>query len=44
VLTVVARASDFRTAIDHAYDAADRIQFEGKHLRRDIGSKALSAP
>jgi phosphoribosylamine--glycine ligase len=41
VLTVVASGSDYRNAIDRAYDAAGKIQFEGMHYRKDIGAKAL---
>jgi phosphoribosylamine--glycine ligase len=42
VLTVVARADDFPRARALAYDAASRIGFEGLHMRRDIGLKAVS--
>ena len=42
ILTVVGRAADFRQATAHAYDAVDRITFERKHVRRDIGRKALA--
>jgi phosphoribosylamine---glycine ligase len=42
VLTVVASGGDYRKAIDRAYDAAARIQFDGMHYRKDIGAKALS--
>jgi phosphoribosylamine---glycine ligase len=42
VLTVVGRAATHREAIDIAYEAADKIQFEGKQYRHDIGRKALS--
>jgi phosphoribosylamine--glycine ligase len=41
VLTVVGRGPDFETAIARAYAAADLIAFDGKHVRRDIGRKAL---
>ena len=41
VLTVVARAGDYQTAMDLAYRAADLIEFDGKQMRRDIGKKAL---
>jgi phosphoribosylamine--glycine ligase len=41
VLTVVGRGQDFETAIARAYAAADLIEFDGKHARRDIGRKAL---
>jgi len=43
VLTVVARGSSYRQAIDRAYDAVGRISFEGSHVRTDIGRKALIA-
>lgn len=42
VLTVVASGSDYRSAIDRAYTAVDKIQFDGMHYRKDIGAKALS--
>ncbi len=41
VLTVVGRGPDYERAITRAYDAVDRIRFEGQHARRDIGRKAL---
>jgi phosphoribosylamine--glycine ligase len=41
VLTVVASGSDYRAAIDRAYDAVSRISFEGMHYRKDIGAKAI---
>jgi len=41
VLTVVARAADYGAAMSLAYTAVDRIRFEGMHVRRDIGRKAL---
>jgi phosphoribosylamine--glycine ligase len=41
VATVVGRGRDFATAIDRAYAGVDAIQFDGVHLRRDIGRKAL---
>ena len=40
-LTVVASGSDYRDAIGRAYNAVDKISFDGMHYRRDIGSKAL---
>ncbi len=42
VLTVVASGGDYRAAIDRAYEAVGKIQFEGMHYRKDIGAKALS--
>ncbi len=41
VLGVTARAADLKTAVDRAYDAAGRIQFEGRHYRKDIAARAL---
>lgn len=41
VLTVVASAADYRQAIDRAYSAVGRINFDRMHYRKDIGSKAL---
>jgi phosphoribosylamine---glycine ligase len=41
VLTVVASGRDYRSAIDRAYEAVDKISFDGMHYRKDIGAKAL---
>jgi len=41
VVTAVGRGPSFRAAIDRAYAGVDAIQFEGVHVRRDIGRKAL---
>ena len=41
VITVVARALGFEEARARAYEAAALISFEGMHMRRDIGLKAL---
>jgi phosphoribosylamine---glycine ligase len=41
VLGVTAWAKDLPDARDAAYAAVDRIHFEGAHVRRDIGNKAL---
>ncbi len=41
VLVVSARGDNLALAIDRAYQAADMIRFEGMHVRRDIGSRAL---
>jgi phosphoribosylamine--glycine ligase len=41
VLGVTAGGEDLPTAIDNAYRAVARIQFEGMHYRRDIGVKGL---
>ena len=41
VLGVSAIGDTLKEALDIAYKAADLIQFEGKHYRRDIGGKFL---
>ena len=41
VLGVTAMGATYREAIDNAYDAVSRINFEGMQYRRDIGAKAL---
>jgi phosphoribosylamine--glycine ligase len=43
VLTVVGRGPTFGAARARAYAAVDKIAFNGMHLRRDIGRKALDA-
>jgi phosphoribosylamine--glycine ligase len=42
VLGVTATGEDLPTAIDNAYQAVTRIQFEEMHYRRDIGVKGLA--
>jgi phosphoribosylamine--glycine ligase len=42
VLTVVGRGPTYVDAIERAYSAVSRLQFEGMQYRRDIGKKALS--
>jgi phosphoribosylamine---glycine ligase len=41
VMTVVARGHDYAEAMSRAYQAVDCIRFQGMHVRRDIGLKAL---
>jgi phosphoribosylamine--glycine ligase len=41
VLSVVGLGEDLESARERSLDAADRIDFEGKTLRRDIGSRGL---
>ena len=41
VFGVSAVGADLREALARAYEAADKIQFEGKYCRRDIGAKSL---
>jgi phosphoribosylamine---glycine ligase len=43
VLNVTAFGSDYKDAIEKAYDAVGRIKFEGAFYRRDIARRALSA-
>jgi len=43
VLGVTARGPTIAEAARRAYAAADRIRFEGVHLRRDIAARALNA-
>jgi phosphoribosylamine--glycine ligase len=40
VLTVVGGGDTYATAIERAYAAVDRISYEGKQYRRDIGARA----
>ena len=42
VLGVSATDADLKSAIDRAYDAANRIDFEGAFMRKDIGHSALA--
>jgi len=41
VLGVTARAADLQTAVDRAYEACGKIEFEGAHYRKDIAARAL---
>src|SRR5690349_5247276 len=41
VLGVTARAKDLQSAVDRAYQAAQKIGFEGSHYRKDIAARAL---
>jgi phosphoribosylamine--glycine ligase len=42
VLTVTAMAPELATAVAAAYEAAEMIEFEGRHFRRDIAQRALA--
>ena len=42
VLSVVGKGATYRDAIDVAYRAAGLVQFEGMHMRHDIGRTALA--
>jgi phosphoribosylamine--glycine ligase len=44
VLGVQALGPDIRSAIARAYEAVDRIRFDGMQFRRDIGQRALGRP
>ncbi len=41
VLGVTASGSDLRSAVVSAYEAVNKIHFEGMHYRHDIGAKGL---
>ena len=41
VLSVSAMGDTLKQALDRAYEGIEKIQFEGKYYRRDIGAKAL---
>ncbi len=43
VLGVTALGRDLKEALDKAYAAVDKIDFENKHFRKDIGARALAA-
>ncbi|MBN1405296.1 MAG: phosphoribosylamine--glycine ligase, partial [Candidatus Omnitrophica bacterium] len=42
VLGVTAMGTDIKTAIDRAYKACGKINFEGMYYRKDIGRRALT--
>ena len=41
VFSAVGLGESLEAALDRAYQAADKIQFQGRHFRRDIGARAL---
>jgi phosphoribosylamine--glycine ligase len=41
VLGVTALGNDYTSAIKNAYDAAQKISWDGMHYRRDIGRRAI---
>lgn len=43
VLGVTALGADLQSALGKAYEAVDKISFENKHFRKDIGKRALAA-
>jgi phosphoribosylamine--glycine ligase len=42
VLGIVGTGSDLAQALERAYEAVERIRFDGMHFRRDIGREALA--
>jgi phosphoribosylamine--glycine ligase len=44
VLCVTALGKTHEEAMNKAYDAVSKIEFEGMYFRKDIGKKALFAP
>jgi phosphoribosylamine--glycine ligase len=42
VLGVSARAADLETAVARAYQACEKIHFDGAHYRKDIAGRALN--
>jgi len=42
VLGVTARAKDLGVALDRAYEAAGKVDFDGMYYRKDIGARALA--
>jgi phosphoribosylamine--glycine ligase len=42
VLGITALGQNLDAAVQRAYDAADKIHFDGMQYRRDIGAKALA--
>jgi phosphoribosylamine--glycine ligase len=42
VLGVTAQGDDLKAALDRAYAGVDRVQFQGKTFRSDIGEKGLA--
>lgn len=43
VLGITALGSDLKEALDKSYAAVEKIDFENKHYRKDIGQRALNA-
>src|SRR5580704_723737 len=41
VLGVTARAANLETAVERAYEACDKINFDGAHYRTDIAARAM---
>lgn len=43
VIGAVATEADLASAVAHAYEVAEKVQFENKYCRKDIGKRALAA-
>ena len=41
VLGVTSRAAELETAVDRAYEACEKIRFDGAHYRKDIAARAM---
>ncbi len=41
VLGVSARAAELKTAVERAYEACEKIRFDGAHYRKDIAARAM---
>ena len=41
VLGVTARAADLKSAVNRAYEAVGKIEFDGAHYRKDIAARAV---
>jgi phosphoribosylamine--glycine ligase len=41
VLGVTARAADLKSAVRRAYEAVEKIEFDGMHYRKDIAARAV---
>jgi phosphoribosylamine--glycine ligase len=41
VLGVTARAADLKLAVSRAYEAVEKISFDGAHYRKDIAARAV---
>jgi phosphoribosylamine--glycine ligase len=44
VLGITAKGKTLQSAIDRAYEAVNKISFEGMYFRQDIGKKAAGSP
>jgi phosphoribosylamine--glycine ligase len=44
VLGITARGVDLKTAVERAYEACEKIAFDGAQYRKDIAARALKSP